>query len=285
MPTYYVFQSRTTDPSQYGYLFGDLPTELVDISQVVEGLIYHYFAGQRIYGWIPPKARLVEINTRTIVDILALLLEKDQRPLTKERTFEARMVGCCRDFALIACAILRHQGKPARLRYSFSSYLVPDYWIDHVIVETWNGLRWQRFEPRGITRADRRFNMLDLPPEAFLTGGRAWQLCRNGDIDPERFGLGPQSKRARGWGFIRERLQLDIAALNKVELLCWDTFGSLSAEQPDDALLLDKMADCSLHSDASELRRRCITEDEWRIPSTVHCTHSGIGISTTVTVS
>lgn len=274
---YYISQSRTSDPGKYGYLLDDLPTDLAGISQVTEGLIYHYFAGQRLYGWVPPRERLPEINTRSMERMLAALLEKDRRPLAAGRTYEHRLIGCCRDFALIACAILRHQGKPARLRYGFASYLVVDYWIDHVIVELWNGQRWQPFEPRGATRGQYGIDMFDLPSGAFVTGGYAWQMCRSEGADPDRFGLGPQSKQSRGWRFIRERLQLDVAALNKVELLCWDTFKGLSEDRLTDEIILDELAICSLNPDSSELRKQCVTEERWRIPATVQCRHPATG--------
>jgi Transglutaminase-like superfamily len=279
MSDYYVSQSRTSDPGRYGYLFDDLPADLAGISQVIEGLIYHYFAGQRRYGWVPPKERLIEINTRWLEQIVAALLKKDKRPLIEGRAYEQRLIGCCRDFALVACAILRHQGKPARLRYGFASYLVTDYWIDHVIVELWNGQRWQPFEPRSTARGQCSIDLLNLPSEAFVAGGRAWQMCRNEGADPDRFGLGPQSKHARGWRFIRERLQLDVAALNKIELLCWDTFEGLSEDRLADKIMLDELASCSLNPDSSELRERCATEKQWHIPTTVHCHHPATGSS------
>lgn len=279
MVEFYLSQSRTSDPGRYRDLFDDLPTDLAGIAQVTEGLIYHYFAGQRLYGWTPPQERLPEINTRTMDRILALLLEKDNRPLPVMRAVEDRVVGCCRDFALLACAILRQQGKPARLRYGFAGYFMPGYWIDHVIVELWNGQRWQRFEPRSARRGKLEFDPLDLPPGAFVTGGCAWQMCRHEGADPDRFGLGPQANRSRGWRFIRERLQLDVVALNKIELLCWDTFGDLSEVEPADQTILDEMARCSLNPDSAELRARSLVDERWRIPTTVHCQHPAVGVT------
>lgn len=73
----------------------------------------------------------------------------------------------------------------------------------------------------------------------------------------------------QGW-FIRERLQLDVAALNKIELLCWETWTGLSEGQPEDEHILDQMAALSLDPDSSALRRRCAEEERWRIPATVH---------------
>ena len=104
MDEYYVAQSPTTDPGEYGDLLADLPSDLAAIAEVTQGLIYHYMAGRAFYGWVPPTARLCEVNTRTLHDILATLLAKDDRPLTVARAYRDRVIGCCRDFSLLACA-------------------------------------------------------------------------------------------------------------------------------------------------------------------------------------
>ncbi len=285
MPDFYRTQSPTSDPGQYAHLFDDLPTDLAGIAQVTQGLIYHYMADQHSYGWIPPQERLPEINTRTMERMLAALLAKDDRPLTAARAYEERLVGCCRDFSLIACAILRHQGRPARLRYGFGGYFYPVYWGDHVVVETWTGDRWQRFDPQLVGRRDWGCDLLDMPADALVTGGRAWQMCRQEGADPDHFGLGPDEKEVRGWWFIRERLQLDVAALNKVELLCWDGIAGLREENPADQVLLDEMARLSLNPDSTELRARCATDECWQVPTTVSCFHPVIGPAFEVAVS
>lgn len=277
MYEYYIEQSPTSNPGVYADLFSGLPTDLPGIAQVVQGLVYHYMAGPYMYGWNIPKERFTEINTRSVERILATLMEKDARPLSEPRAFENRLIGCCRDFSLLTCAILRHQGRAARLRYGFGNYFVPEYWFDHVIVEVWNGDRWQRFDPQLSPQREWGFNLIDMPDGVFATGGRAWQICRNGEADPERFGLGPDETFVRGWWFIRERLQLDMAALNKIELLCWDGMEGLSETQPADAIILDEMAALSLNPDSTELRQRCASDPRWRMPTTVSCFHPMLG--------
>lgn len=285
MSDYYIAQSPTSDPGRYGYLFNGLPTDLLGIAQVTQGLVYHYFADQHQLGWVPPKERLLEINTRTMTHILSTLLAKDERPLTVARSYENRLVGCCRDFSLLACAILRHQGRAARLRYGFAGYFIPDYWVDHVIVEVWNGDRWQRFDPQVVGKRDWGYDLLDMPDAAFVTGGRAWQMCRTQGADPDRFGLGPDVKDVRGWWFVRERLQLDVAALNKIELLCWDGIAGLQEGGPADDAILDEMAALSLHPESSALRARCHTDARWQLPTTVSCFHPAIGPAFAVEVA
>ncbi|MDJ0755297.1 MAG: transglutaminase domain-containing protein [Ardenticatenaceae bacterium] len=284
MADFYRSQSTTSNPGKYAYLFDGLPPDLAGIAKVAQGLVYHYFAHQHIYGWAPPQERLSEINTRTMPRILETLLAKDGRPLTKSRDYENRLVGCCRDFSLLACAILRHQGRAARVRHGFASYFVPDYWVDHVIVELWDDGRWRRFDPQLSSQQDWGFDTLDMPANAFVTGGRAWQMCRFENEDPNRFGLGPDETQVRGWWFIRERLQQDVAALNKVELLCWDGWDGLVEGRPEDEAVLDEMAALSLNPDSRELRERCQSDERWQIPATVRCFHPAVG-SSMVTVA
>lgn len=277
MNDYYCAQSPTTDPGSYADFLADLPSDVAGIAHITQGLIYHYTTGRYFYDWVPPPLRLREINMRTLHAILATLVAKDDRPLTVPRAYPDRVVGCCRDFSLLACAILRYQGRPARLRYGFASYFSPGYWGDHVVVETWTGERWQRFDPQLAGLRDWGYDVLDLPEAAFVTGGRAWQMCRQGGADPERFGLGPDENEVRGWWFIRQRLQLDVAALNKIELLCWDEIEGLHDDQAADQAILDEMATLSLTPNSNELRVRCRTMDRWHVPGSVTCFNPIVG--------
>src|SRR5258708_23141989 len=145
---FYATHSANSNPGKYAHLLKNLPTDYPGVSRVVQGLIYHYMAGQYIYGYCPPKERMAEIDTRTMERMLGRIMELDSRLLSEPRAFENRLVGCCRDFSLLTCAILRQQAIPARLRYGFGSYFVSGYWIDHVIVEVRTGSRWQRFDPQ-----------------------------------------------------------------------------------------------------------------------------------------
>jgi hypothetical protein len=66
--------------------------------------------------------------------------------------------------------------------------------------------------------------MKAIARRAFIVGGLAWQMCRSGQADPDKFGLDPETD-FKGWWFIRNRLIHDLAAQNKMELLLWHTWG------------------------------------------------------------
>lgn len=276
----YATHSRFSDPGAYAPLLEDVPHDLAGISRIAQGLVYHYVADQHIFGYCPPHERLPEIDTRFMEQMLARLTELDPRSLSVPRAYENRLVGCCRDFALVACAILRQRNQPARLRYGFAGYFVPGYWIDHVIVETWDGARWQRFDPEIPAAREWGFNVLDVPETAFVTGGRAWQLARNGETDPAVFGLGPAVSDVSGWWFLRGRLQLDLAALMKQEMLCWDEWGFVNPAggvSTADELLLDQAAALSLQPDSGALRTFIAAEPRLRVPETVTCVSPAAG--------
>lgn len=280
MDEYYLLHSPFTAPGRYAGLLADMPRDLAGIALTAQGLVYHFIAGERRFGYRPPPERLPEIDTRYLERMVERLLELDSRPLTEARSFEHRLVGCCRDFSLLACAILRQQGVPARLRYGCASYLYPDYWCDHVVVEAWLGARWQRFDPQLALSDATPFDLLDLPAAAFVTGGRAWLLCRHEGADPDCFCVWPDNPNVRGWNYIRGILQLDIVALNRCELLCWDDWQFAAASgipSDDDDALRDRAAALSLQADSTALRALCAEEPRLRVPAAVTCHSPAVG--------
>ncbi len=80
--------------------------------------------------------------------------------------------------------MLRHLGIPARARCGFAKYFEPDRHMDHWVVEYWNAeqQRWifvdAQLDDLQQGKLHLPFDPLDVPREQFLTGGRAWQLCR-----------------------------------------------------------------------------------------------------------
>jgi hypothetical protein len=271
----YSTQSAISDPGRHAALLDGLPTDPAVLVQVVQGLVYHYVAGRFFFGHQPPAERIGEVDSRSLERILDRLVELDPRPLTQARRYEDRVVGCCRDFSLLACAVLRHHGIPARLRYGFAGYFEPGYFGDHVIVETWTGSRWRRFDPQLAGVAKTQVDLLDLPDGAFVTGGRAWQMCRAG-ADAARFGLGPQVPEVSGLWFVRGRMQLDLAALRKRELLCWDEwlYGVEAMElTAGDEELLDRAA----AADEPELSALLDGEARLALPTEVNCFSPAVG--------
>ena len=172
--------------------------------------------------------RLAENQIRPAARLVEALLALDAAPLSVAREPGHRVVGTCRHFAVISCALLRHRGIAARARCGFATYFQPGQGLDHWITEYWDDEagRWVRVDSEilGLQVIERPH---DLAPGQFLTGGEAWAAFRAGRIDAARFGVyGTQN-----WGpaEIRGNAVRDLAALNKVEMLPWDEWGRMDA--------------------------------------------------------
>jgi hypothetical protein len=112
-----------------------------------------------------------------------------------------------------------------------------------------------------------------ITPTEFVTAGHAWQAWRRGALDADRCGLSAIDEHGTYW--IAANLRLDLASLNKVEMLPWDVWGEgwPPGEQPTDAQLecFDRVAELTVDPDYSfaELRRRYGTDESLRMDGTV----------------
>jgi len=265
---YYTSQSPITDPGEYAGLFADLPRDIASLCRVVRGLIIHYFADEKVFNYTIPKDRLAEVDTRYVTKMLARMMALDNRPLVEARPPEKRLVGCCRDFATLFCAMARHQGIPTRVRIGFAAYFLPDFNEDHEVAEVWDAEEkcWRLVDPEmsGLhTKAyNIRFDTLDVPRNQFIVAGQAWQMCRAGEAVPDKFGLS-SAPDLRGWWFIQHRLIHDLAAQDKKELLLWDTWGLMEKKPTnEDLALLDKVARLTQAGDGAFSEMRAIYENE-----------------------
>jgi hypothetical protein len=292
---YYTTQSLITNPGEYAELFDVLPHTIAGLRQVVQGVYIHFMAG-REHEYEIPTERLAEIDTCYVEKMLARIIELGDRPLTEPRPPEKRLVGCCRDAALLFCAMARYQGIPTRTRVGFASYVTefgPGFDIDHEIAEYWDAdeKRWRLVDPDlldlTIKENDLQFDVYDVPRDQFLVAGKAWQMCRTGEVDPDKFGADPDS-HLKGWWFIRNRLVHDLAAQNKMELLLWDTWGLMDfGAEPTgrDLTLLDRVARLTQAGDEAFDEIRAIYEREaiLKVPPVV-TSYSPVGEPSEVTL-
>ncbi len=262
-----------TDPGEQAGLFAGLPRDVAALRDVVQGLLLHIFWAER-YGEALSDERKQEVQLRIVPRQLARIHALDPRPLTEARPPERRLVGNCRDFSVLLCAMLRHLGVPARARCGFGAYFIPGHFEDHWVCEYWNAreTRWVLVDAQldSLQRETLRipFDPLDVPRDQFLTGGKAWQVCRRGQADPDRFGIFDM----KGLWFIRGDLLRDLFALNKVEILPWDHWGLISKDErdltADDLALLDQAAELTLAGDEAfdAVRSMYASEPALRMP-------------------
>ncbi|MEV7872315.1 transglutaminase domain-containing protein [Streptomyces sp. NPDC088124] len=230
---FYAGQSAFTDPGALAPLYADLPDDPAQLARTARDLVFHRLEGEPLRHAVPRDRLHHDAETRYVDDILRLITERNDAPLTRRRAFGDRFVGVCRDLALLHCSFLRHAGIPARLRSGFADYFGPGFHSDHAVTEYWDSERgWLLADPQmtdpavaGLWKID--FDPMDVPRDRFLVAGKAWQAIRTGEADPETFGLHPPADGPMfGEWFVAHDIRIDLAALNKVETLLWDTWGT-----------------------------------------------------------
>ncbi len=218
MLEYYSQVAPVTDPGRFRRHLLDLPDDIPALCCVVQGLLIHDMWVPR-YGIELDQNRMNELRLYYVEKILARAFELDERPLDQQRPPAKRVIGCCRDFSVLLCSILRVKGIPARARCGFGAYFGPGF-CDHWVCEYWNDVqsRWVSVDAQmdslqqDALKVD--FDVCDMPDGKLLVGGRAWQMCREEGYDPHLFGIGDEH---RGLWFVRGNMLRDLAALNKEE--------------------------------------------------------------------
>jgi hypothetical protein len=230
-PRRWLPQTPMSDPAQQAFLLEDLPADIGDLCRIVQGLLIH-LEWTDAYGLSATDLARPSRETLSLSDRLRGLTHAGSQPIAVRRPPKARSPGTCRDFALMLCGLLRHQGVPARVRCGFAAYFREAQWEDHWICEYWleGARRWRRVDPQldGVLTKHLGidFDPTDLPPDMFLSAGDAWLRCRSGQLDAASFGHGT----ARGMWFIRVNVMRDHLVLNGSEVSAWDSWRNASAE-------------------------------------------------------
>jgi len=217
-----------------------------------------------------PADRMATNQVRPANALFGALLALDPAPVTIAREPRNRVVGTCRHFAVLSCALLRHRGVASRVRCGFATYFQPGQGLDHWITEYWDDAtdRWVRVDSE-ILGQSVLAHPEELDSAQFLTGGEAWGAYRRGEIDASRFGVfGTENW---GAGEIRGNAVKDLAALNRVEMLPWDEWGRMTDAYAGRAgpaydVLLDELAAVCAADDSSAIAR-LFSHDDLRVPS------------------
>ena len=264
----YAVPGPLTDLSEIGaQALSGLPADPVALCAVVPGLVVHPLATDEL-GLAPE--RLAESQLRSAGSIAGRLLEIDSAPLAVPRDPHARVVGTCRNFVVLSCALLRWHGIPARARCGFGMYFQAGLGLDHWITEYWSDRhdRWVRVDTEHLEH-DFVATPADLQPGEFLTGGEAWNACRSGAADGQKFGV--YGTENFGPAEIRGNAIRDLAALAKCEMLPWDEWGrmheSYRGETGDDYdTLIDEIAAVCAAGEPAAVAA-LYEQDELRVPA------------------
>jgi len=234
-----------------------LPDLIIPLVNIVQGVLIHR-GWLKAYNVEMAPERFPEEGLHSVEAIIRRAQELQPGPIEEPRSPAQRVLANCRDFSTMLATLLKLKGTPARARCGFATYFEPGRHVDHWVCEYWHAEegRWRMVDAqldalqRGIIKPD--FDPLDVPHSAFWLAGKAWQKCRDGDANPDTFGIMDM------WGewYVVGNLCLDVAALNKVELLPWDArliAGQLSAVG-DPPSLYDRMAAISLAASTRDAR-------------------------------
>jgi hypothetical protein len=270
---FYSHSGPMTELGPHRVAFAEL-ADIPSLARVMHGLLLHTHWAPAYGQKLSPDRRETE-HLRRIGDLLDAAMRIDPAPLTTPRPPERRIVGVCSHYSLLAVAVLRSQGTPARARCGFGAYFEPSRAIDHWIVEYRDRDRWISADfqidavQAPVLKLD--FDVLDQPPGKFLRAGEAWQASRRGDLDPMSCGLFDEG----GYWFIAQNLLRDLAALNKTEMLPWDVWGMMprpSDPMPDELMEeLDQLAELTVDVDErfDALRQRYEDSERVHVPTSV----------------
>ena len=272
---YYATPGRFTTLADGEFSSNDID-EVVD---VVQGLLVYDLMAQPFYGVELTAAQADAIHERDSARLLDVARSIDDRPLAEPRPPALRVGARCHVFSRLTVAFLRAAGVPARARCGFGAYFRPGWFEDHWVAEYWDAAegRWRMVDAQLDATWQKMIGFtgdaLDITPAEFVTAGHAWQAWRRGELDAGRCGLSAIGEHGAHW--IAGNLRLDLASMNKVEMLPWDVWGAgwKPGEEPTDAQLhlFDTVAELTTDTETrfEELRGRYETDESLRMDGTV----------------
>jgi hypothetical protein len=272
---YYATPGRFTTLADGEIVSGDVR----DIVEIVQGLLIYDAVAQPFYGVELTATQADAIQERDSARLLAIAMSVDPRPLVEARPPANRVGARCHAFSRITVAFLRAAGVPARARCGFGTYFRPGWFEDHWVAEYWSAAanEWLMADAQLDDVWRKMLNFTDDPlsisETQFVTAGHAWQAWRRGELDADRCGLSAINEHGAFW--IAGNLRLDLASLNKVEMLPWDVWGSHwePGEEPtaEQLELFDAVAELTIDPDRGfrALQTRYQSDDALRMPGTV----------------
>lgn len=219
----YRTQSRWTDPGRWAGLLAEIlpdPRRLPE--QLARLLLHPWTASMR--GIAVPDTANDDRNIRAVEAMLDRVHARNGTALTAARPPEDRLFCVCAGFARVAATVLRLHAVPARCRAGFASYFTPGFLEDHWVCEYWTGSEWRLLDAQLDDRAQRELGLdfapSDVPRDRFIDASTAWLRLRAGEIDPSKIGLSALGLSGTWFGV--GSVMLDVAALNKEEMLPWE---------------------------------------------------------------
>jgi Transglutaminase-like superfamily len=253
--------------------------EVSRIVEIVQGLLIYDLFAKPFYGVDLSTAQADAIHERDTARLLSVVRTVDPRTLFEPRAPANRVGARCHVFSRLTVAILRAAGIPARARCGFGTYFKPGWFEDHWVAEYWDttASKWvmadAQLDAKWCQVIGFHGDPMDVTPQEFVTAGHAWQAWRRGELNEKRCGLSAINESGTQW--IAGNLRLDLASLNKVEMLPWDVWGAgwAPGQKPteDQLRLFDEVAELTVDPDLrfNDLRDRYESDDALRLDGTV----------------
>ena len=204
--TYFASQSALTDLGKYGEQYAAVPADVTAICGVVQGL---FLKQEERYKYPIVNERLLGTHARQVSAVLDWVMKfKKGGNVVDAREIPDKFLASSSDYANLFVAICREKGIAARKRVGFANGASCDY------AEYWDGSAWKQIDPSGEIEGE------------IVSAAKVWTACRAGEDDAAKYVADAQTKHI-GWEAVRTNLILDLAAMNKVELLNWDRYGWL----------------------------------------------------------
>lgn len=248
-------QDTMTEIKRMKAMTRDIPKDIKTIASYVQNILLHQH-WSNAYGLKLSEERKREPFIRSFEDKLIHLNKSGYSHVSEKKPIESKMIGICRDFSVAAVSLCREAGIPARARCGFASYFEEGKYVDHWVLEYWSEEKekWVKVDTQldELQQEALRlpFDPLDVGEEYFITGPRAWLMCRDGKINPKLFGI------FKWWGYdyLRCNLILDANSLLKLPMQPWDMwmgYKSLSIEEwtEKDYEVMDRLAELALNVD------------------------------------
>lgn len=219
----YVTHDVMTDVGSMAHMVTNIPTHIETIVTYTQNILMHQHWSQ-CYGLELSAERTREPFIRRFEDKLKLLRDKGFAHVCEQHDNESKMIAICRDFSIVAAALCREAGIPARVRCGFATYFEQGQYIDHWVLEYWHAeqRKWimvdAQLDALQQTILNVPFDPLDVSEDYFITAPRAWLMCREGRLNPELFGI------LQWWGYdyLRCNLILDVNACLGMAMQPWD---------------------------------------------------------------
>ncbi len=223
IPRLYQEHDIMTEIKTMKHLVTGIPNDIKTIVTYVQNILLHQHWSEA-YGVKLTEQRKREPFIRSFEDKLIFLSKLGYTHISDQKLNENKMIGICRDFSVVAAALCREAGIPARARCGFANYFEKGKYIDHWVLEYWNENKkqWVMVDAQLDILQQKAlklpFDPLNVSEEHFITGPKAWLMCREGLINPSLFGI------FKWWGYdyLKCNLILDANSLLKLPMQPWD---------------------------------------------------------------